>query len=371
MGGRTRIICLAGLLVATAPSAVVAAPGGPSVSGPTAAAPTRVLVGMFDWGTSTDMALDAAGHRHVVATRADGDLWYATDRSGRWISKRLLRGDDGRMAWTDPSIVVDEHGRVHVAAVQSSVWETPSSTGGIWYLTDRGRSRGDFGPRTRLAGRMAADPSLRVVDGVRYLAYGRCACSPGDTDAPLFFKTDRSGRWTRERIADYGRTPSLRVRQDGRPTIAYRGRQGVRVVTGRTRLGDFSKPVRIPGSGGVMGEPSLALVGKGQPQVVWPASHDRPEIWYVHGTKTGWTSPLLVGRGRMAELSIDASGRQHVVMAGGDRVVHRWRRGDGWERRIIADSIRPASVDIRAFGRRASIAWAQEDAPRGVWVTRD
>jgi hypothetical protein len=28
-------------------------------------------------------------------------------------------------------------------------------------------------------------------------------------------------------------------------------------------------------------------------------------------------------------------------------------------------------VDIRAYGRRASIAWAQEDLPRGEWVTRD
>jgi hypothetical protein len=266
---------------------------------------------------------------------------------------------------------VDERGRVYVAAVEFAAWDAPSSTGGIWYLTDHGRRRGDFGPRTRIAGRMAMSPSLRVVDGVRYLAYDRCACSPGDTDAPLFFKTDRSGSWTRERIADYGRTPSLRVGQDGRPSIAYRGREGVRFVTARTRLGDFSKPARIPGSGGVMGGPSLALGQAGQPQVVWPAYHERPEVWYVRRTKAGWTRPLLLGRGRMAELSIDASGRQHVAMVGGDRVIHRWRRGDGWERHVIADGILPASVDIRAFGRHASIAWAQEDSPRGVWVTRD
>jgi hypothetical protein len=317
------------------------------------------------------MALDAAGHRYVVATRADGDLWYSTDRTGRWVSKRLLPGDVGSVAWADSSIAVDERGRVHVAAVEFAAWDAPSSTGGIWYLSDRGRPRSDFGPRTRIAGRMATNPSLRVVDGVRYLAYNRCACGPGDTDAPLFFKTDRGGTWTRERIADYGVTPSLRVGRDGRPHIAYRGRQGVRFVTARSRLGDFPAPVRIPGSGGVMSGPSLALGGKGQPQIVWPAHHDGPEIWYVRRTGGSWTTPRLLGRGRMAELSIDASGRQHVAFLGEDRVVHRWHRSGGWERHVIADGIVPATVDIRAFGRRASIAWAQEDQPRGVWVTRD
>jgi hypothetical protein len=71
------------------------------------------------------------------------------------------------------------------------------------------------------------------------------------------------------------------------------------------------------------------------------------------------------------ELSLDAVGRPHLVIGSAERVVHRWRGRDGWVRRVIADGIHLQSVDIRAFGRRASIAWSQTDLPRGLWIARD
>jgi hypothetical protein len=238
---------------------------------------------------------------------------------------------------------------------------------------------------------MATSPSLRVLDGVRYLAYSRCACGIAQDEAPLFFKTDRSGSWRREKVADFGLEPSLRVGADNRARIAYRARQGVRFTTARTRLGDFATPVQIPGSGGVSGAPSLALGSGGQAQVAWSAYRDpsgpppafvaapiaperamvRDEVLYARRSEDGWTTPRVLGPGRLVELSLDAVGRPHVVIATVDRVVHRWRGGDGWERHLVASPERLASVDIRAFGRRANIAWSQTDLPRGVWVARD
>jgi hypothetical protein len=383
------IACILLLWAGSAAAAAEPVEGRPSATA--ASSPVLALSGRFDFGTSSDLALDRDGHRHVAATSGRGDLWYATDRSGHWVSQRLLRGEDGRIAWAFPSLVTDERGRVHVAVVRYYESYSPSATDGIWYLTDAGRARGHFGPRIRLAGDMATSPSLRVVDGVRYLAYSRCTCAIGADEAPLFFKTDRSGSWRRERVADYGLEPSLRVGADGRARIAYRARQGVRFTTARTRLGGFSTPVRIAGSGGVQGAPSLALGAGGQPQVAWHAYRDpsgpplasvaaritpesavvRDEVLYARRSRDGWVTPRVLGPGRLVELSLDAVGRPHVVMGTTDRVVHRWRGGDRWERRVLADGIQPVSVGIRAFGRRASIAWSQTDVPRGVWVTRD
>jgi hypothetical protein len=385
------ILIACALLVWAGCATTAAEPVEDRPSATAAASPVLALRGRFDFGTSTDLALDRQGHRHVVATSASGDLWYATDRTGAWVSQRLLAGQDGRIAWAFPSLIADERGRVHVAVVRYYAWDAPSATGGIWYLTDAGRSRGDFGAPTRLAGNMATSPSLRVLDGVRYLAYSRCACAIGQDEAPLFFKTDRSGSWRREKVADFGLEPSLRVGADGRARIAYRARQGVRFTTARTRLGGFATPVRIPGSGGVSGAPSLALGAGGQAQVAWSAYRDpsgpplafvaapiavapavvRDEVLYARRSRDGWTTPRVLGPGRRLELSLDAVGRPHVVIGTTDRVVHRWRGGDGWERRVIADGIQPVSVDIRAFGRRASVAWSQTDLPRGVWVARD
>jgi hypothetical protein len=83
----------------------------------------------------------------------------------------------------------------------------------------------------------------------------------------------------------------------------------------------------------------------------------------------GWLPPRRLGSGGVVELSIDARGRPHVAFGTRDAVVHRWRSSDGWERRVIARDVDVISVDVRAFGREADIAWAQRDLPRGVWIS--
>jgi len=333
-----------------------------------AASPVRVLTGRFPYGV--DLALDRRGHAHVVATSGRGDLWYATDRSGTWVGQRILSGSDGP-AWAWPSIATGARGRVHVAVVRQSIWDTPSSTGGIWYVTDQGRARGDFSPRRKIAGDMMTDPSLRVVDGIRYLAYSRCLCAPGDEMAPLYFKTDRSGSWTREKVADHGLWPSLRVGADGRARIASKARHGLRYSVARTRSGDFAAPVRIPGSGHGPAEPSLALDGRERPHLVWTSRGDSDRTWYVKRSSSGWSTPRDIGPGLKAELSLDAKERPHVVIKGLTWVKHRWLADGAWRQHFVADHFNPPDVDIRAFGAGAVIAWSQYEVPRGVWVTRD
>lgn len=99
--------------------AVLLGGGGAAIAVPSS---ELALRGVFLQGT--DLALDAEGHRHIAATGAPNDLWYATDRSGAWIARRVLRGVQGSYAWSQPSITVDEAGRVHIAAVKVALWDT-------------------------------------------------------------------------------------------------------------------------------------------------------------------------------------------------------------------------------------------------------
>lgn len=333
----------------------------------TAASPALVLSGDFSQGVA--LALDSGGHRHLVAGNLRGDLWYATDRTGAWTTKRLLSGRKWWFAWSYPTIAMDEDDRVHVAAVKWE-WSTPSATGGIWYLTDAGRTRGDFGTATRIAGSMMTSPSLRVADGVRYLAYAKCECMPMQSRAPLYFRTDGSGSWVTERIANLAYDPSLRVDRDGLAHIVYSDRQGLLYAQASTRSGDFRTPARIPGSSGLDGTPSLALDTSGWAQIAWSTWKRGHPVYYVKRTSAGWSAPLRLGNATMTELSIDASGQPHVVL-GWSKVTHRWLAGGTWGSSVVASGVNPMDAAIRAFGTGATIAWSQDASPRGVWVARE
>ena len=383
-----RTIMLAACMVASgsllaSPAASAAAHGAASTRAalgsvatavrPAAQTPVRILGGEHPYGIS--LALDDDGHRHIAASARDGALLYATDRSGSWVTTRVLDGPAEPLAWAwvAPSIAVDTDGSVHIAVVRATVADTPGSTNGISYVTDKGRPAGDFGPRTRITGAGMTSPSLRVVQGVRYLAYARCACTPGDRTAPLYFRTDRSGSWQTELIDDWAMQPSLRVASDGRAQIVYGDRKGLRYTKARTRVGNFSSPARIPGSF-KGGEPSLALDSSNRPHLSWAANGRDQVVLYARLVNGAWSAPRQLGPGRLTALSMDAQDRPHVVFARDDqggKLVHRWRAGGTWRRSTISQGEDISSLAIRAFGRHASIAWSQVSRPRGIWVTRD
>lgn len=377
MGRSLRLISVTcALLLGGTSMAAAADPATSSPATPAAATlPARVLPGEYSFGMA--LALDADGHRHVVAADRESDLWYATDRSGSWTTQQILSGPEPNewnwpeWAWTSPAVAIDADGSVHVAVVRSTTMDTPGSTRGIYYLTDQGRAPGDFGPRSKITGDGMDSPSLRVVDGVRYLAYTKCACYPEQKTAPLYFKTDRSGGWRMERIDDWAYASSMRVASDGRAHIAYEAKNGLLYTRARGKKGDFTTPVQVPGSQGKAGEPSLALDASDRPHVVWATWGQAKPILYAKRTARGWAAPRQVGVGWTAELSLDAQARPHVVFARGfasGKVVHRWLAGGTWQLRTMVKGEDIGGVDIRAYGKGATVAWSQSSKPRGVWV---
>jgi hypothetical protein len=379
MGRWARLISLVCALVLGGTTVAVAADPGSVRAADTAATPAdRPLVGPYPFGMA--VALDSAGHRHLVASDEQGDLWYATDRAGSWETQEILparwNAEWGwpMWAWTSPAIAIDTDGSIHVAVVRSSVMDTPGSAYGVYYVSDKGRAAGDFGPRSKITGDGMASPSLRVVDGVRYLAFTRYQSMPGLKAVPLYFKTDRSGSWQTERVADWASSPSMRVASDGRAHIAYEDQDGLRYTRARNKTGDFAAPARVPGSKGNAGEPSLALDGADRPHIAWAAWRESRRVLYAKRTSGGWVEPRQVGVGWTAELSLDAKGRPHVAFARGfgkGKVVHRWLAGGTWQARTLVSDVSVGGVDIRAFGTGATVAWSQSSKPRGVWVVRD
>jgi hypothetical protein len=126
--------------------------------------------------------------------------------------------------------------------------------------------------------------------------------------------------------------------------------------------------VRITGTNGLAGTPSLALDPSRREVVAWSTWKQGHPVFFTQRTSAGWTTPERLGHGTSAELSIDASGRPHVAV-GWAKVSHLWLSGGTWRSAILADDADPMDVAIRAFGSGATIAWAQDVAPRGVWVS--
>jgi hypothetical protein len=155
---------------------------------------------------------------------------------------------------------------------------------------------------------------------------------------------------------------------DGRARIVYSDRKGLRYTKAGTRSGDFSTPVRITGTNGLAGTPSLALNPSRREVVAWSTWKQGHPVFFTQRTSAGWTTPARLGHGTSAELSIDALGRPHVAI-GWAKVSHLWLSGGTWRSAILADDADPMDVAIRAFGSGATIAWAQDVAPRGVWLS--
>jgi|GEM_PF-5768541 len=387
---KARIMATAGAFLIAAPIAVGAQDA--DIVEPLAetltTSPELVAAGDF---SSLAVALDAEGHRHIAASEEtiptyeewdagasmSGDLWYMTDRDGSWAVQRLIESSGPGLGWTNPSIAVDDDGSVHIAVVDYHIGSTPDQTEGIFYLTDKDRTPGDFGPPVRVAPANMAEPSLAVVDGARYLAYHKVSrLGEPIPPAPVFFKTDRSGSWVRHRLADHGGTPIVRVDPSGRAHIIYQAATPddrhslLRYVQVDPETGEPSNSKRIPGTTDLWFSSVLALDPSGQPHVAWETSDD---IAWSTRTADGWSRPGMLGARRPGSLSldVDSSGQPHVVFEGGGdadrRIIHAQRGAGRWSRSVIGDSGDWSKVASAMSGSELVAAWAPGEEEGGVW----
>jgi hypothetical protein len=371
-----RIISLVGVVLGGSVLTATAQTGSEDDADPTSVDPIQVLSGSFAW---VAIAIDAVGGRHVVASssvagfEAGGDLWYATDRSGSWVTELIQEGRGCDGSWVQPDIAVDTDQSVHIVATLGLPCDTPTGSRGIYHITDRGRSPGDLGSLVRVTRRGVEWPSLAVRDGTVALAYDRVEVPRDPT--PVSISIDRSGEWVTERIADDGSMPSLQLDSGSRAHIVFGDRRGLRYGNQATAGGPLSTPERIPPSRDATGAASLDLDADGRPAIAWVARvGSDARLHWLPPTASGWGGREQLGPAVTAALSFDGTGRPHIASATSDQdggeVSHGVMDGGVWTWSSIATLDSLERVDIDTFGSEASVTWAggPEDAG-GVWVT--
>jgi hypothetical protein len=373
---------IAGLCLASAAgSALAAAPLSPSAAPPVPAwsAPERILDGAA--GT-VSMAVGEDGAVHAAVSTYEA-VWYVTDRTGDWTSRAIVVNDnDGNLGhvYYDPSLALDDDGRVHVALIRNS---SDPGTGcdcnhGIFLTSDEGRAAGTFGAPTRLVKGNAHAPSLKVHDGSIYLAYRKgfdTPADPGYYDGEVWLKTNAGGTWRTTLVAGDLETqppdPSLRVNDRGKPRIAWAD-DGIYVASAIYRFGGFQRE-RVPGTTGGDTLPVLSLDSAGKPQVAFLRARPgtaRDGTMLARRGGTGWSVSRVTNRSGVHALSLDTSDAAHVVVGARGGGLFAYAAPGFGEETLSSATVRSLAFRVPSVGDPI-VLFTSSKAPRGLYVTRD
>lgn len=330
--------------------AIIAALVAIAVPGPAAAAwddPVRISPMRL---SDPAIAVDASGDRHLVARGEDG-LWYFTDASGDWRSKRLTRDgplDHGeRVRAHGADIAVDPvDGSIVVAWVRS----VPVGTGGC-DGTIRYRVRRDDGwTATR---RVPASNCVATVDVAARGGVLTIAAEIARLELQVVeVVTGRPGAWTSQILGrlpgpdpvpmSIARSPSLALDAVGRPKVAYERAwytmQGVRSTIRWARPDGAAMKLRSEEAAaltpaGMAGAVDLALDRAGRPRIAWI---DGRRLFLAVRQGGDWTVRWVGGARYDVAIAIDRAGRTVIATANGWRGLKVWRPGaGGWAARVV------------------------------------
>jgi hypothetical protein len=330
-------------------------------------APLEVVTGHFE---ELSEVVDSTNHLHIAATGRHG-LWYLTDRGGSWSRSRILL-DVPDQSWSEPSIALDTNDRVYISVAQNACDGcTPGSTTGIYYLTDKGRTRGTFpAAATKIAPPRSGEGTIKVDSGHIFLSYVKPCCQPGPLPKVLV-RTDATGSWTTTQVSPHGDRPSLRIGSDGRPRIAFNKAGGIFYATASSPAGSFAKE-HVPGTVSADDVARLALGAGNRPHLVW--FHERlsgTAVRYAARGAGGWSTPSEIehdaGFGATA-FDLDTLERPNVAI--GRTHIRNWVLSGGiWHKTPVANELDVRSLaERRASNGHVVIAWT--DNGGGIWISR-
>lgn len=381
---RTRfsvVVVAFALILATAAAASAASPAQkPAAMDPAAwGVPTRILAGNF---ISVSVAVDSTDHLHIAATESSKGLYYLTNRSGSWQSKRVLKQipnpyPGSHKVWDQASITLDVQDRIHIAVALFGCNDcAPGNYEGVYYITDKGRARGTFPAHaTKIAPNGMFEPTVRVSMGRLYVSYAKCACYPGAPLGPVWLATKTTGSWTRTKVTSHGEQPSLRIGSDGYARVAFRAASSLRYAVAHSVTGGFTLST-VPGTTSHDFAPSLALDSHNAPRIAWirdPNTASGQGVRYITRTGSTWGSSREMAHGYAAAvgLSLDAGDRPHVVVgATGVRVA---RLASNVVVRDTLDSnanVLAAAIRAPASGHLVVVYACFGHDPVGIYVSR-
>jgi len=306
--------------------------------------PVKVWNGNY---SNPSVVVDAHGHVFMAA-RGDTGIWLLTNKTGRWTRTRLTTDTtQGGQPVTgdDPTLVRDPwDGSLTVVYTRDYCCDTPSGSD-VRYVTNR--SGAWSAPATIPGVRMAQAVSVR--HGVIAVA-----SRTGDFDSTtVAFATNASGHWTRatigsERIGGPD-DPSLALDSHLRPVIAYvtstmSGVVTIHLATGQTKTGDFKLTKIVTGS---VNDPILALDAHDQPHVAY---FHWGGITYASRGSSGWSFSRVTDiTVNLAELRLDVQGHPRFLFARDNGLWYATKSASGWHE-VHLDSRTLLNVPSLALG---------------------
>lgn len=352
------------ILAAAIPTAAVGRPTGPvrTVAPAGFGVPVEASTRSFE---EIAEVVDSTNHVHIAASTGL-DVWYLTDRTGTWTSRKVFK-HTSTVLWGQPTIAVDTQDRVHIASTRF-----PYGAGdiGIFYATDKGHTRGTFPPPTRIAPNGNGEPQLKVYGGHLFLVDVKGWCCVGDGTVQM--RTNVTGSWTVATIGP-GQDPSFRMTTNGYARVAYdRGDTAAGLYFGvaTTHKGNFVK-AKIPGTGANDGRPILALKSNNA-QIVWTHSGSPGSIKYTYAASGGWHAFLTVPGATsddIAGFDVTTTGDPHVAIGSLSTITDAVYSGGTWHSTSVASGTDATAIALRrGTGGTVAIAWT--DYGGGLWVVR-
>lgn len=352
-------------VVAAALLLIVGTAGGTTAStSPAWGVSERIAGGQFAWGM--DLGVDSARHVHIVMAgmrNGKAGVFYATDRSGSWVTRRIVPWAAGAV-YIHPSLAVDANDRIHVSLDRVQCVEcTVSRTLGVFYLTDTGRARGTFGAPVRLTPKGTSQGSLRVAGGHRYLAF---AGGWGDTFTNVRLGTDEDGFWSTSLLSAAGADPFLRLSMGGRPRVVFETATGLRYARATSVAGAWDiEPVA--GTSGASRDPVLSIDAQNGPHLAWvDTSGPTWKARYARRIDGTWSVTAGLLPSTTVALSVDRPARAWLALGGEEVDVLDGSVG-GFSGHTL-DGAPATSTAVKVLDSGAVVvAWVGGDGP-GLWV---
>jgi hypothetical protein len=321
------------------------------------------LVGPVGDCASVRVAIDGAGHAHLVASCGER-VRYSTNETGPW--RTTFFSAPSRLAEIEPQVAIDRN-RVYVAVDRGQV--TPGlscrefTDSGVYV---RSRSLGSTAWSAAVLLGVAGDELESFT-----VAGGKLAATVLDSTSHLWYETMSAGVLHRIRIADGTGDSSVRIGSDGVARIAYESATRLRIATA---TGSGLSTATIPGTTAVDGAPQLALDATNHAHVVWThggfgcagdlgdrteAATDASGSW----TPVGARLVTAAGSDSVSLVLKSSGGRVSVAVGGTGGLFVATQSGQEWSvQKLTSAPINAAAVGLNQASGHLLVAYARTPA---------
>ena len=276
-------------------------------------------------GYGASSVTDAQGALHIVFARYQKPgLWYATNATGAWVTKKISTTSGL------PKVAIDTAGHLYIAYDSGAGIRLLTNWSGTWAGTALTTASTDRYPA------IAVDALGEV-----HVAYG---------EGELIYLTNRRGYWVRRTLVQSGAyRPAISLDTKRRVHIAYEGAGAdLRYITDADGISWKASTITVSGK-----VPSIAVHGT-VPSVTFARPNDgNGGLYYATRGTTGWASvrmyPAYIGNEGTSSLRIAADGKAHVAYqavdsAGASIVGYATNATGTWVRTTIGGGGGPAMV---------------------------